>query len=97
MLAGFVRSIALGTSSTFRRCCRSQNPFQVSQLPSVWWFLLPNAANLDGTDDESSKRVRDNLFRQCDDSMITQSIDRAVAALESDPRPVIYSGGRPLA
>ena len=64
----------------------------------VFWqqyrSLLQDAesyADLAGLSDESSKVARETLFRQCEESRITQTIDAAVAALESELLPIVYS------
>jgi hypothetical protein len=64
----------------------------------VFWqqyvSLLSDAeafANVDDRDGDGLEGVRDKLFRQCEDSVITQTIDRAVASLEAELQPTIYA------
>ena len=53
-------------------------------------------ADLAGLDNDSSKVARETLFRQCEESRITQTIDAAVLALESELLPIVYSGRQAL-
>ena len=69
----------------------------------VFWqqyrSLLQDAesyADLTGLGDDSSKVARETLFRQCEESRITQTIDAAVSALESELLPIVYSGRQAL-
>jgi len=48
-------------------------------------------ANIEDKDAEGSQGARDRLFRQCEDSAITQTIDEAVARLEAELQPTIYA------
>jgi hypothetical protein len=53
-------------------------------------------ADLTGLGDQSSNLVRETLFQQCEESRITQIVDAAVAALESELLPIVYSGRQAL-
>jgi hypothetical protein len=76
----------------------------VEEQLDVFWqqycSLLADAeayADLGGRDDELSNRASESLFRQCEGSKITQTIDLAVSALEADLLPIVYSERRPKA
>ena len=73
----------------------------VEQHLNVFWeqyrLLLVDAerfADLADSGDESSKIARETLFRQCEGSKITQTIDSAVSALEAELLPIVYSERR---